>query len=821
MRKIATCAWILCACACEGQRHKEPPSHAPAPSASAPSAPAPSAILGSGQGAALGVSSSAPDVDRRYQAYLAARPDLTYLDLERELSLSRKPDPPLSFPPEAARYASLVMSKLALTPEERATFRREGVVNIDHDQRYSMASAYYAIFTRDLPLLVTTDSILHALHRSYDEILKSLETTEFTSTLSATLEQSHDALKRTLSTLTTPKLEVSAGDVDIYLTVARNLLSSAEPTNELRVHSLLGNDEPVRLILRKIAAQHLETAPDYTSLFGGRRPVDYSQFKPRGHYTESAALSRYFQTLIWLGRADTGFVLAPPDKNSGVQADAERELRSAALLALMLEQSLTLRRFEVMGRSIDFLVGSSDSLTVSQLLQALHDAGVQDPSALEASGMIVAVQGKVAHAGRQQIRSQVLTPPKDAEKEAAPPVLFQLFGQRFLLDSFVLSRLVYDSIWFKGQKMERQMPSGLDVMAALGNNEATRLLRPELERFNYSSDLLAARRTVEALRPEEVEQSATGLWLDALRKLDEPPTRPHFPEAMKRTAFSRKELQTQLASWAELRHDTVLYAKQSYSVGAVCEYPEAYVEPYPEFFTRLALLADEAGRRLSALSVNLQNYADFFGNFASTMHYLERLARKELEAQPFTQGESSFLKKTISTHPGCGGPSYSGWYAGLIFGGDPEAWKPTVTDVHTDPTSGQVLEEGVGNANFFALAVDNQTNHTVYVGPVYSYYELTRPASDRMTDEQWQALISTAAPARPSWWAKAFPAKAVKRTLADAGREPDDRDPRERAAQRLRDQVDHAKTEAERQRLFDAAETLGEAAQGPPRAAPR
>ena len=41
-------------------------------------------------------------------------------------------------------------------------------------------------------------------------------------------------------------------------------------------------------------------------------------------------------------------------------------------------------------------------------------------------------------------------------------------------------------------------------------------------------------------------------------------------------------MNAQLASWAELRHDTLLYAKQSYTAVPVCDFPDAYVDPYPE-----------------------------------------------------------------------------------------------------------------------------------------------------------------------------------------------------------------------------------------------
>jgi Protein of unknown function (DUF3160) len=814
---VWACAFSLGACA--GQVRRAGPTEVVARPVQAASANGPSAMSAPRAASAPAEtrpavqSSAPPDVTRRFQAHLAEQRDLEVADLERQLSLARPPDRPLSFNPEAARFASAAIDKLALSPEERSAFKKDGVVNVDHQQRYSMGAAYYAIFTRDLPVLVTTDSILHALHRSYDAILQNLETTEFTSTLRTTLEKSHESLRK--ANLAKPKLKASYQDVDLYLTVARNLLE-AKSGDALAVPSLLGSDARVKLTLAKIASLKLEFPPEHSDIYGGQRAIDYSQFKPRGHYTASPELSRYFQTLIWLGRADTGFVLAPPDKNAGLVADDERELRSAALLALAVDNSGERARFEAMAQTIDFLVGRADNLTIGQLLGALGDAGISNPSALEQTGSVVAVQQKVALLGRQQIRGQTLAPPRNAEREAQSPSLFQLFGQRFMIDSYALSRLVYDSIEFKGHKQERQMPMGLDVMAALGNDEATRLLRPELERYHYASNLLAVRRTIEDRRPEDIEQSVASLWLDSLRKLDDVPGRGNFPEAMKRTPFARKQLQTQLASWAELRHDTVLYAKQSYTAGIMCQYPEGYVEPYPEFFARLALLTSRAKQRFEAMG-QTQAYADFFGDFSDTMRYLEILARKELEAKPFTAAESGFLKKTIdASGMGCGPPRYDGWYVRLFYGGGAEVWKPTVTDVHTDPTSSTVLQAGVGDANFMLLAVDNQKDRAVYVGPVYSYYEFVRGASDRMTDEQWSAAIAAGTlPARPAWWTSAFPAKSALRTLTSARTTPKETDPRALAADRLTQRAGATKGQ-EMWRLTREAQAQRAAARKPP-----
>ena len=109
------------------------------------------------------------------------------------------------------------------------------------------------------------------------------------------------------------------------------------------------------------------------------------------------------------------------------------------------------------------------------------------------------------------------------------------------------------------------MPSGLDVMAALGNDEAVALLAPELERYQYSANLLAARTLLQEQPRAAWDATAYNVWLDALSQLARPPAAGAVPEVMRSRGWRRKQLQTQLASWAELRHDTILYVKQSYT----------------------------------------------------------------------------------------------------------------------------------------------------------------------------------------------------------------------------------------------------------------
>jgi len=66
---------------------------------------------------------------------------------------------------------------------------------------------------------------------------------------------------------------------------------------------------------------------------------------------------------------------------------------------------------------------------------------------------------------------------------------------------------------------------------------------------------------------------------------------------MKNSDWNTKSTQTFLGSWTELKHDTLLYAKQSYAEmgaggpeGEIQPQPKGYVEPNIEFFDRMIAL---------------------------------------------------------------------------------------------------------------------------------------------------------------------------------------------------------------------------------------
>jgi hypothetical protein len=249
-----------------------------------------------------------------------------------------------------------------------------------------------------------------------------------------------------------------------------------------------------------------------------------------------------------------------------------------------------------------------------------------------------------------------------------------------------------------------------------------------------------------------------------------------------------KTLNTQMASWTHLRHDTVLYAQQSYTADIVCDYPAGFVEPRPEFWGRVKTLADVAAAAISKLPLagkvtarNLtfdlatvqSNQVTFLTNFSAQASTLESISEKELTQEPLTIEEADFLKNTIEQ-----GWAYSsrrqwnGWYPKLFYQNvffsvisdvpDCDFWDALVTDVHTDPPDpilqdpGAIIHEGVANVNLLQIAVDNGPDRMVYAGPVLSHYEFELWSGTRLTVADWKARILAGVKPPPPEWTKSY-----------------------------------------------------------------
>jgi len=407
---------------------------------------------------------------------------------------------------------------------------------------------------------------------------------------------------------------------------------------------------------------------------------------------------------------------------------------------------------------ISFFVGEQDNVCIDLLDDILATSGITGADQLlEDSNMDTFLENLRNDPGAgQQILSQVLkTNSKDTA--SAIPSAFMVFGQRFVVDSYVTGQVVYDRIMYDQGKPCRLLPSTLDIMFAMGNDASTQLLIPELHQWKYSDNLAGLRYLIDHYEQDFWESSLYNLWLYAIKSLNPDPKNESMPEFMKTGAWGLEKLNTQLASWAELRHDNLLYAKQSYTFGGDCSHPSGYVEPNPEFFARLKRMAFIAGEKFSDLSYEAPY--EYFQSMYDICNTLETIATKELSGEEISEEECSFFDDvSYSGISGSGGGEPDGWYSKLIYSAlDPFAETFLVADYHSVPYDcfgtllGWVAHAGTGYADLMvAVAPLANGQPCAFLGPVASYHEYRTSDFLRLTDSEWKASYLEQS-LRPEW----------------------------------------------------------------------
>ncbi|MEQ9372531.1 MAG: DUF3160 domain-containing protein [Coleofasciculus chthonoplastes F3-SA18-01] len=647
-----------------------------------------------------------------------------------------------------------------LNAEELAIFQRNGFVVSERMSAPSFAAIFYNIYSRDLPVFVSSDALLHAWHRSYDAMLEELEAEYLARSLDEILAGMAQRLPQLRQEYGTGVLEESILDADYFIAVARSLLSGN------RVRAYFNQNSRVAETLDAIESGQLQEF----NLFGRDRSVDFSQFKPRGHYEKSEALKQYFRAMIWCGRIDLRIA-------GNLEEASPRELGIAIILNHLLNQSGKFSQWQQFDQMLQTFVGQTDSMTFAELNDFLAQNTIKSPTDIKTLSTLEQLQADILATplGLQSIRGDSYQSPPGSQQIQLPRS-FTLLGQKFVLDSWVLSKVVYDDILWDGEKVPRRIPSSLDVaFAALGNNQIVpelvdRMTNREGRQFrdglNYQHHLAAVKTVVDQQNSTIWEQNIYLNWLATLRELSTPTTEAKYPEAMRTKAWAMKTLNTQLASWTQLRHDTILYAKQSYTGGTRCFYPAGFVEPRPEFWERFERMVQLAAKQINQTSFPgssrqiQEQQVEFLENFAEKLAILKGIATKELAQQELSQAETQFLRNIVEIDGGSGGPYYRGWYPSLFYEEpkDSNSWDAIVADVHTDVPDpvfgdpGAVLHQGVGNVDLLMIAVDNGEDKMVYAGPVLSYYEFQMPGVVRKSDSEWQNDIKEGnVPPRPEW----------------------------------------------------------------------
>jgi len=292
-------------------------------------------------------------------------------------------------------------------------------------------------------------------------------------------------------------------------------------------------------------------------------------------------------------------------------------------------------------------------------------------------------------------------------------------------------------------------------MAALGSKEAYTILDQtgETAYEKYPQQMTKVQKEISALQLDSWTQNLYWSWLYALQPLLEPKGA-QYPAFMQTQAWTRKDLHTALSSWTELKHDTILYAKQTMAEmggGPPPEPPHGWVEPDPEAYARLLALTRMTHDGLESRGLLTENTQNNLARLDDLLTFLLKVSQQELAGETLSRDDYDRIKfygaELEAMTLAAADPEGEGQ---PFFQDNDQA--ALVADVATDP-NGQVLEEATGRIFEIYVVVSNgQDAPHLARGGVFSYYEFPWPMNDRLTDESWQAkLRDNQAPPQPDW----------------------------------------------------------------------
>jgi len=703
----------------------------------------------------------------KYKEYLKDHTDMSYQQLLDEYPAGKfLSGAPTDF--SRAAYSDSVRTFLNLTPYEEALINKNGFMVTDRNSPYSFLAAYYYIYDHDLPVYISAEAILHAMHYSFNRIYKNIEMGVFYPKLDTILNEMYEQTGYISKLSNDVIFGKAVNDFDVYFTVGRKLLLILDSSNYIQpvIEPYFDNNkvkvDSIITIINKFQPM------EYNLFSSTVRLIDFSQFKPRGKYTESAKLKAYFKAMMWFGYVE--IMINDAVQHELKYAQKEEDLRRQTLLAVLIskaaQKSNTLELINRLASYFKRLIGSPDNITINDFLDLFDKYNLNDVTVFAQKSWSEFLRYNVSliNSGKQLYNSQILFSDISNPEKIKPSTAFKLFGQVPVIDGFITSNVVYDNIIFEKMKSPRLLPSTQDILFALGNDASIQLLDEELTKYKYSSNLASLRYLIASYDTSFWGASVYNCWLNAIRSLNPPGERKNLPQFMQTAAWWQKTMNTQLASWSQLRHDFILNVKQPYTAGFLCSFPYGFVEPVPELYKKIG--------QLFALLADIEPYKNYYTpkicpGFINVASKLEAMANKELNREKFDKNDSIFINSMISTS-GCV-KTLDGWYVRLYDGYDyfqnsydgfpfEKTVDITVADVHTAPTDidgnllGYVLHAGTSYPNYSVVVWKNPEGMSCsYTGAVFNYFEQVTKDFKRLTDEEWKESLNNGNPYHPKF----------------------------------------------------------------------
>jgi hypothetical protein len=663
------------------------------------------------------------------------------------------------------------LEQTTLSVNSRAMLEKQGFA-VSPGREKEIWDIYIQAKKRNQPIFVTTDSVLHTCHIFFDYLLRILEIERLYGRAVELTDRMIVLSRNQYEEATDPNVKEAARLNAGFFSVAKKIFfPEYEPGLSLQelVNKELSHMEAHEGLEFRALLAYIENPSLYDTPYAYE---DFSQYVPRGHYTRNEKFKKYFMVLMWYGRID--FKLKPGKKEKAILHGKKMSLQALLITEALMGDPQAYKLWKSIYEPTVYFVGKTDDLSVDDYAMLIPE--------------IFSTQGSVDRYGNEAKLSAFID---EALKLRPPKILsgtalaeegefgstakgFRFMGQRFIPDSYMFQELVFGR---KGDKvllqytgkgkpftMEtipvvgpvRAFPRGLDIIAVLGSKRALEILENagDTEYTEYYEQLNKLKLEFSSLEPEEWTQNLYWRWIHCLLPLLEEVGERDVPPPMKNDPWLDKELQTALGSWTELRHDTILYAKQSYTMvtRAALSRPEltyGYVEPYPEVYRRIQEMMEDLRINLIDLGISISGIPEKLQVFEQTLEKLAIIAEKELKGKERDEEEYEFIWNI--GHALASLKQFPPDVMEKITSGTDERMD-IVADVHTDINTEQVLEEGVGSPFDLYIIIQDSKGGRLCRGSVFSYYEFKHPLDDRLTDERWQQMgEARERPDQPDW----------------------------------------------------------------------
>ncbi|MFR6448240.1 MAG: DUF3160 domain-containing protein [Peptoniphilus grossensis] len=581
---------------------------------------------------------------------------------------------------------------------------------------------------------VTTDSVTHIFHIFYDGFLRNLEKDEL-------YPKSIDLNKNLL-----------AENISLYDELQNERLKEIQNRNIAFIATglkLLG-EEPENLPeeAKKIYEEEIKKASSeeiVSSAISGR-DVDFSQLKPRGHYTRSEELKKYFSGTMYFGQV--GLFI----ENDG-KPDEDSILQGLLLTHSIYKNPEILKTWEDLVEPIDFLVESADDLSIREYARTLYGVYGKDFDI-----------NKLDDEKNLSSTYKVLSEYPDPQVAGFMGKSFRFMPQRAVMDSVLMQNVV--DIARDDKPSDRPIYSGLDLMTAFGSVKAREIQKEDP--YNSHWDKYKERTdenisTVEKMENLDWQKNMYRGWLWMLKSYDQKFDE-GYPMFMRNDAWERKDLVSALGSFAELKHDTVLYGKAIMAEmggGGDVEIPKSYVEPNVELYEKLNWLLEFTKVNLKDRQMLSEKYEEKINKFQAMVVKFRDFSIKELQNEPLTGEEISYLlyiggemeSLMVDFVESTDENQISYWYE---IENATDRRMPVVVDLM------RVVENSVGLPKDEIFSIGTGKPMEIFViyphegklymgrGATFSYYEFLN--KERLTDEDWQKMVYDEATDFPTWY---------------------------------------------------------------------